>query len=623
MKIIHQFTRGGQVFFHDISMLWQVFSRVTLWFVPLWLGLTIACGWYFGDKADLSFMRTHAEADLYVAFGKPNSAVEVTSRNGVHRATADAFLNGYLYKMRWQDLKSRYLRMITYSGIAMGFVWFALIVYFGRKGRRQSKPKQLDGTQKTNVKAIRKKLRKQRLASDIMLDGLPLVKNSETQHMGIIGTTGTGKSVLMKKLMHAATLKNQRAIVYDKTGELTAQFYDPSRGDILLNPFDARMPAWNLWADCPTEPDFDAMAASLMPHVGHDPFWVNGARTIFAAIARQFKKGTSQPNLQDFLKEIYNGDPESMMRHLKGTEAEMLITKGLEKVTMSLRSIINTYTKSLRYIPSGADPFSIRDWVRRGEGWVFLTSRQNVHESISPLLTCWLDTAINALMCEAPNHDRRLWFFLDEVPTLHKIPSLGPALAEGRKYGACLVLGFQSIAQLSGIYNRDGAQLISSLLNTSFYFRQGDKDMASWASANLGEARMSEVNEGRTYGANTVRDGVSMNRQERMRRIATPDDMMSLPDRQCYVRLPGDYPICKLKLQIDDHPIISDAYVEKKETDSEKKSPSKSEVLHHKEGSIQHSTVIATKEAAVTDVPNEIEPQLTRPSGDLGVFEVE
>lgn len=53
----------------------------------------------------------------------------------------------------------------------------------------------------------------------------------------------------------------------------------------------------------------------------------------------------------------------------------------------------------------------------------------------------WLSIAIRGLLAMGENRNRRVWFFCDELPTLHKLPDLVEILPEARKFGGCYVFG--------------------------------------------------------------------------------------------------------------------------------------------------------------------------------------
>jgi type IV secretory pathway TraG/TraD family ATPase VirD4 len=104
-------------------------------------------------------------------------------------------------------------------------------------------------------------------------------------------------------------------------------------------------------------------------------------------------------------------------------------------------------------------------------GWLFITARADQRQSLTPLISAWMDIAINALMVLPEDYTRRLWFILDELAALQNLPSLQRGLAEGRKYGGCFLAGFQSKPQLEEIYGRSAAETMLDLFNTKIFFR--------------------------------------------------------------------------------------------------------------------------------------------------------
>ena len=70
-----------------------------------------------------------------------------------------------------------------------------------------------------------------------------------------------------------------------------------------------------------------------------------------------------------------------------------------------------------------------------------ISSTGDRHESLKPLITAWLDIAINALLSLPEKTDRRIWVILDELGSLQQLPYLTSALAEARKFGGCFVVG--------------------------------------------------------------------------------------------------------------------------------------------------------------------------------------
>jgi DNA replication protein DnaC len=59
-----------------------------------------------------------------------------------------------------------------------------------------------------------------------------------------MGDTGTGKTRLIMMLLLQIAERGHSAIVYDPACEFVQRFYDANRGDVILNPLDARCPYW-------------------------------------------------------------------------------------------------------------------------------------------------------------------------------------------------------------------------------------------------------------------------------------------------------------------------------------------------------------------------------------------
>ncbi|WP_186181991.1 type IV secretion system DNA-binding domain-containing protein, partial [Burkholderia gladioli] len=97
----------------------------------------------------------------------------------------------------------------------------------------------------------------------------------------IAGAQGTGKSQQFFALMDQVRAQGKRAIVYDTSGEFTATYFREGK-DIILNPFDARSPNWNVWREIQEEYHNDGIAEGLIPIPPNvpDPFFAIAGRMI-------------------------------------------------------------------------------------------------------------------------------------------------------------------------------------------------------------------------------------------------------------------------------------------------------------------------------------------------------
>ena len=214
----------------------------------------------------------------------------------------------------------------------------------------------------------------------------------------------------------------------------------------------------------------------------------------------------------------------------------------------------------------------IRD---RGEGGgcLFLTSRGDQHASLRGLISTWLEIAVNAMLSLAQDDGRRIWVILDELPTLHLVPSLQPGLAESRQFGGCFVLGVQVISALRDLYGRNGAETISGLCGTRVVLAAPDRDTAQWSADSLGRSEVEEVAEGFSYGANTIRDGVSLTPKRELRALALPSEIMRLENLSGYLRFPGPLPVATIRLDYVDRAKAAERFVPRTEPDGPEAAP--------------------------------------------------
>jgi type IV conjugative transfer system coupling protein TraD len=558
-------TRGGQILLHDLHMIGQVLSKVLLWLLPV--GLLIILGWFMlitdSDQRAIGKQWLLAEVFVWVGGQRHRQVFHIPHGHSMKVYSAQIIATPFVHETV-TILKKKLKQSSWVGGLGYGCCVMGVLLWLQRRGDKQTAQKHIKGDYLCPPNEMKRIIRHKGQQSDLILgvERLPLPRGSEMHHVLFHGTTGSGKSTGIKALLDRIRARNERAIVYDKSCNLVEQFYQPQH-DHLMNPLDQRSSDWNLWLECRDKADFDSLAAALipMPPTTQDPFWVNAARTIFAAAAHRLGQ-EKQPKILPLLSYLLTAELNELQSLLKGTEAETLMSEKAEKTAISVKAVLATYLKSLCYIKEGDAPFSIRKYVQNDQSssWLFMSSLGDKHESLKPLMTAWLDIAVNALLSLTPQPNRRIWVILDELTSLQQLPYLTAALSEARKFGGCFVVGIQSYAQLAKVYGHEGAREISSLLNTRFMFRVPDPEIAQWSAKNLGERTLEDVQESISYGANSIRDGVSISRVEREKSVVTYSEILRLEDLTCYVRLPGSYPVTKLHLPYVHRPSLNNPF---------------------------------------------------------------
>ena len=110
----------------------------------------------------------------------------------------------------------------------------------------------------------------------------------------------------------------------------------------------------------------------------------------------------------------------------------------------------------------------------------------------------------------------------------------------------CFVLGTQDLSQLRVNYGVDHAKSLIGNANNKYILRTTD-DAENIAHL-FNQSEVQEKNESLSYGVTDNRDGVSISKQQHLRSLVLPSELQMLDDLEGYLRVPGRYPITKLKL---------------------------------------------------------------------------
>ena len=568
--------RGGQTVFHGLRMWGQLVQAAMMLAafmvvaVPAWnlWRSTAGAEWYAAG------MVTLAEVKLVLGY-EPDSGQEIRFPDGTRRVLTIRDIASSV--PAWEARERIKVEMFAsaWLGAKAGLGVIALfLAWFWYRGVQLSRRRRIRGAELVTAGELRRRVRPVHLrARDRMpgwkelrpyrIAGIPYPERTETQHTIVSGTTGSGKTVLITDLVAQIRSRGERCVIYDKMGSYTAAFLDPVR-DVLMNPLDARAPRWSPFLEARTPRDFDMMAAALIPQQKDtvDPFWVTAARQLFSNGAGVFwKKGVTENRV--LVDHLLKTDLTALAEAMEGTVAQSIVDPDNPKTALSVRAMLTANLSALEFLPDTGKPFSIRDWISNedADGFLFLTSRGDQHASLRGLISTWLEIAVNAMLSLAQDDGRHIWVILDELPTLHQVPSLQPGLAESRQFGGCFVLGVQVASALRDLYGRNGAETISGLCGTRVVLAAPDRDTAQWSADSLGRSEVEEVAEGYSYGANTIRDGVSLTPRRELRALALPSEIMRLPNLEGYLKFPGPLPVASIKLKYVVRPASAERFV--------------------------------------------------------------
>lgn len=374
-----------------------------------------------------------------------------------------------------------------------------------------------------------------------------VARQNESQHFLMLGDSGAGKSSLIRQLLMQIQNRGQTAVVYDPAREYLPQFYNPERGDVVLNPLDTRMPYWNPSDEILNPLEAEAIAKSLFPEREHtNPFFIDSPRKILAHLLLY------KPTPQELCQWIARADPEIDSR-IVGTEFELVLSKKSPNQRDGVLGMLEKPASAFRLIPSpeGRRHWTATSWAEHRAGWVFVTSTPPTRDALRPLISLWLDFIILRLTSQTDYSQPPAWVVVDEVASLENLPNLPMALAEARKSNTRMVVGLQGRSQLEEKYGK-GAEAMLSQPRTKFFLRTGEPEAAAWISKCIGEVDIEHLREGRTSGELGSNTSKNASIDSRVESAILPSEIENLENLHGFFQTPGftlwlEFPLVKAR----------------------------------------------------------------------------
>jgi hypothetical protein len=352
----------------------------------------------------------------------------------------------------------------------------------------------------------------------------------EAQHFQLMGDTGVGKTQLIMQVLRQIRERQDSAIVYDPACEYIQRFYDDKRGDIALNPLDARCPYWGPAQEMESNAEADAIAASLYQPATADKneFFHQTPAQIFAHL---LKLGPTPHQLAEWMA----SDTE-LMKRVEGTEMAFYIDRKAGPQRAGVLSSLSLVAKCFRLLPEKSDNrpvWNARTWAKKRNGWIFITSRPTEREALRPLHSLWIDLLVMRLLSAPQPGQKPVWFVIDELASLQKLPQLHTAITENRKSNNPLVLGFQGKAQLEMIYGHL-AEVMLSQPATKIFMKTAEPRAAEWISEAIGKVEIERLKETKFDGSRS-RKNFTVDRQ--VEAVVMGSEITGLDDRHAYLKL--------------------------------------------------------------------------------------
>ncbi len=155
-----------------------------------------------------------------------------------------------------------------------------------------------------------------------------------------------------------------------------------------------------------------------------------------------------------------------------------------------------------------------------------------------PLIACLTELAISMFMEHGSDKTRRFWIVIDELAALGNLPAIDTLTSEGRKYGACVIAGLQSINQIYKNYGQYAGSTIFGQFATKFFFKLDEPVIAKMISNMCGMQVTHSQKRNISFGANEFRDGQGYTEHEQRKELVEYSDIASLKAGECFLLLP-------------------------------------------------------------------------------------
>lgn len=325
---------------------------------------------------------------------------------------------------------------------------------------------------------------------------IPISSLREQNNFCILGTTGAGKSTVLKPMIEQAIERGDYAVIYDEKGEYTQSFYHPSN-TLLLALWDARGTMWDICKDVRSEQDAELLAQCLIhPSGAKEEIWNDGARLILTGMIVSLIHDYQDNWGWNDLYELLQLTPEHALLRIEThyPTVNSLIQRN-SKTTQGFYVHLITNLNWLKYLSlawkkNSKKQFSLRQWIKNGNSKrVIIIQASSEYEAVGkPLCNAVISFMTKQYLSASNTFHRPTWLFIDEFANLPPNPSVKKWLELSRALGGRSVICTQSLSQIRNIYGEDETSALLNLLSNVITLRLGTAgDDATYTAKMLSE----------------------------------------------------------------------------------------------------------------------------------------
>ncbi len=568
---------GFEIWKNQLKMSIAMHRVIFLICLAVWSSSTVIWVFKANDPGEFSLIWRYLWAEEFGEKTPNGKWPEFVYEGRVYQFSNQELLASPKIKERVDTILEKWKADVTFKAtIAFGLsVILYIIIYkfFRRYTKKRMAPRHIRGTRLITERELIKAAKSNGGGSRFSIGNLPIPVDIECKSFFFVGSSGSGKTQAILPMISKVQESNQKGIVYDIKGDFTSSMHREGK-DFIWNPLDARSLKWTIFNDIKSIQDAYKIAFSLLPSTGGmdaTAHFRNAARDLFIACLLHCYQTGKRTN-RDLWQLLSSSIPE-LAKLLKGS---VLTEKGATHIQDSkqyAQSVVGSMmplVSVIEYMPDG--DFSVDSWVKDTENpnIIFIGNRPDMEDFLRPAMSLFVDFIGTRVLSMQDDIKRRIYFFMDEFPSLGNLGSLPKLLSMGRSKGFSGILAAQSNSQIIEKYGENvAAEIINGCATYAIYNLRDPKSAKYFADA-IGQREVEHPTESTTYTAGDgARDGGGINQGRVKEHAVMAEELQALPELTFILKLANCPNPAKLEISFREFPKIVSSYIEREGMDIE------------------------------------------------------
>ena len=470
---------------------------------------------------------------------------------------------------------SYYFLMFIFGSSATGFISFLITKKFSERAAKTLQDEHIRGTNIITEEELSKQQKERNIDGYFITPKIKLDREHETKHLLIVGGTGAGKTVELKRLFTGQLKhplnKSAKFIIHDVKGDWTRQFYN-AETDYIYNMSDKRSIVFNIFNYINDITELKSIVATIIPRVVEEkePIWTDSARGILEGILI-YCIATDKKSLAQ-VKEMITWKPSKLRKEITKVNGAEIAVQYLSASETQVANYMSNFVSKVKFFEALSDSchkdkdnFDLENWLKSDkQSKIFMVNNVKDMELNAPRIAVFVDSLIKIVLDFEENRDRRIYLYLDELGATNKIDSLEKGIILGRSYGLSIIVGIQEVAKFDKIYGENDRKTILNNLSSKIILRLQDPDTAEYLAKNIGEKEYTETDSSNSIGTESNRDGIGFNKKIKKEMAILASQIMDLKDLEFYFKQPEQlwtHVQAEFYSEVDIHKNVNEAFI--------------------------------------------------------------